>query len=224
MFSNELASFIDILNVKLNFNYEIEIFSDEATFFEKARLRSTNIYIVRIEKPIDFRRIKKLQKIDDSALINIISSNYELVFLSFRYHPYSFVRKNYFKEELPKMLLDIKKIEDKKNSILTITKDGENISVDMFKVIYAEVVKNDTYLFLDETSLKIRKTISQCEEMWKSLGFVRVHMSYIVNCAFVKSFNNKALTLVNGVEIPISRSRYQQFAKYYEEFSITRKI
>lgn len=46
-------------------------------------------------------------------------------------------------------------------------------------------------------------------------SFFRVHKSYLVNMDWIYSISSKAILLKNGMEIPVSRSKYQQVKERY---------
>lgn len=46
-------------------------------------------------------------------------------------------------------------------------------------------------------------------------SFLRVHKSYLVNMDWIYSISSKAILLKNGMEIPVSRSKYQQVKERY---------
>lgn len=222
-FLKTLEEFIYKFTQKIHLECNIELFCDKESFLSSLDVNIDTAYFIRIEQVPDFIVIKELLEKEPSALFNIISKNSKFVFISFKYHPFSFIRFNYYKEEIPKMLVDIKKINDSKNSVWTFTSSSKTVSVDIFDVMYVEAVKNDIYLILKDDRIKIRKTISQREEIWQNYGFIRVHMSFMVNFNHVQSFDHKTVILKDGTEIPISRSRYQSFVKIFEEYSIIDK-
>lgn len=46
-------------------------------------------------------------------------------------------------------------------------------------------------------------------------SFLRVHKSFLVNMDWIYSISSKAVLLKNGMEIPVSRSKYQQVKERY---------
>ncbi|MFI3326283.1 MAG: LytTR family DNA-binding domain-containing protein [Clostridia bacterium] len=224
--ANTLYNFITSFCRSFHFRIEAKVFTNEQELLNYKQIhKEQDVFFLRIESAEEFSLADAIRKLDERNLLVFVSNNHQLVFLSFLLHPYSFIRLNYYKEEIPRILLDIKKYANGKNSIFIVYDKGKSVEIDLHNVMYAEVIKNNVYLFLkDKSVVKIKQTISQSEEMWSDLGFARVHMSYLVNCRFVKSYTHKDVTLRDGMEIPISRSRYQEFVQHYEEFIISNKM
>ncbi len=63
---------------------------------------------------------------------------------------------------------------------------------------------------LNGDKLTIRKPLSQFLQNLQSKLLFQCHRSYIINTQHVSSWNNKTLTLVNGLVVPISRSKKEQ--------------
>lgn len=56
--------------------------------------------------------------------------------------------------------------------------------------------------------VRFRETIKEIEERLPKEDFVRTHRSYIANMHFARLVEKSCLTLENGTELPISRSRW----------------
>ena len=75
------------------------------------------------------------------------------------------------------------------------------------------------------SELWTRTDMYACEESllhWEKMlptdTFFRCHSKYIVNLAYVTSFENQILTLVNGEKIPVSRRKWKAFQIAYMKY------
>ena len=49
-------------------------------------------------------------------------------------------------------------------------------------------------------------------------NFCRIHKGYLVNLAYVDEYSKTEIILVNGVKIPLSKYKYEDFVKAYLRF------
>jgi len=61
------------------------------------------------------------------------------------------------------------------------------------------------------------------ENKLKEYGFYRVHYSYIINMAYVREYKKEQVTLCLETKISISKRRFKEFKKAYEEYWKTRR-
>ncbi|MCQ2492057.1 MAG: LytTR family transcriptional regulator DNA-binding domain-containing protein [Lachnospiraceae bacterium] len=107
-----------------------------------------------------------------------------------------------------------------------IIKNGENeVIMDERRCIFVNVSKKVIRVFLDEiiyAESSVRKLrlicknqvieyygkISDLEHQLEGDSFARCHKSYIVNLEYLRSYDAKAIELLDGTSIPISKQRY----------------
>ena len=54
-----------------------------------------------------------------------------------------------------------------------------------------------------------RKSLEQWEKELESIGFIRIHKSYIVNLRYIKRIGSKII-LTSGEEIPVTRDKIKR--------------
>ena len=91
---------------------------------------------------------------------------------------------------------------------VTFISDRYKVSVHPFEILYVESNDREVSIYATEGRVYRNKTgISQ----WESIlgdGFVRIHRSYIVNLASIKSID-KEYVCVSDLQLPISRKYYK---------------
>ena len=55
-----------------------------------------------------------------------------------------------------------------------------------------------------------RVNISELEKEFEPYGFLRVHVSYIVNQKYITSWFNDMVELKDSIQIPVSRSQHRK--------------
>ncbi len=202
------------------FDFTITVENDTATLPEKIKEENFNVFFIYLNDLDDIKTAKAILKISEKSFINFVSNNEQLVFEAFQCHPFMFLREAYLDQELMKTMYEIRYIIFKKRAVKNFSIHGNIVSIDLMKVSYAEIVGNYLYLFEEDRTTKIRQTIAESEHEWCRLGFVRVHMSYLVNCKFIEEYSNKSILLFDGTEIPVSRSHSKETRRFIRAYML----
>jgi len=75
-------------------------------------------------------------------------------------------------------------------------------------------------VFVDGRSMLLSKTLKEVEEALQHEHFCRIHHSYLVNMDYLQKYikgEGGEVILTNGVNLPVSRTRKQDFLKWLEK-------
>ncbi len=99
-----------------------------------------------------------------------------------------------------------------RQEIFSVSDGYNNHQIQMDEIVYvkSEHVYSIVHLTKDR-KLSVRLPISQFLEKLNHSSFFQCHRSFVINTLFVSNWNNKTVNL-GGVEIPISRSKKEQFS------------
>ena len=73
----------------------------------------------------------------------------------------------------------------------------------------------------DRDNIEYYGRISELERI-SGQDFFRVHRAYLINLAYVKSYDSKAVR-VGDAEIPVARGKYQELVKAYLSYYTRRE-
>lgn len=174
-----------------------------------------DLFFLDIEMPeLDGLELsKKIYHNFPDALIIFISNKEELVFKTFEVHPFRFIRKNHFKEELPQLILDIKKeLTNQAGSFLTITEQGNDCiyTINVYDILYVEAIRKYCRLVMVKDTIELKYRFSDFALLLEPYGFLQPHRSYLVNWRFIFSIKKDAVLLDNKASIPLSRKRLEE--------------
>ncbi|MCI2048150.1 MAG: LytTR family DNA-binding domain-containing protein [Lachnospiraceae bacterium] len=101
---------------------------------------------------------------------------------------------------------------------LLVQNRGMAENVPYSEILYFENRGHKTLIFLDSRTLELNERL---EVLRKTLpaNFVDSHKSYTVNMNYIRHFNNDGITLFNGLQIPVSRSKYAEAREKYFRYS-----
>lgn len=130
------------------------------------------------------------------------------------------IRDNILKEELPGIIDEM--LRRKNPDIMTIVGDGYLYQVEVKNILYISVKKRGTQIYVYERNqmdiLNCKDSLSDLYLAAKDKGFEYAHNSYIVNMANIIKLSKNVITLKDGTELNISRSKKQIFDDSFTEF------
>ena len=192
---------------KYNTDIQIETFSDGKQVIEK----EFDILILDIEmEGVDGISVKNIfQNRKKDTIIIFVTSHDEMMSQAFGVNVIGFVTKCCLKSQLPVILNSaIKRVMN------TVNIDG----IDSRKICYIEAEHVYNILHLEDGSeMSVRRTSAQLEMALTSVGFIRIHRTYIINMAYVEHIKDKTI-VVNGCELPVSSRLKSGFKKEYSKY------
>ncbi|MCR9287950.1 MAG: LytTR family DNA-binding domain-containing protein [Bacteroidetes bacterium] len=120
-------------------------------------------------------------------------------------------------DKIQNALKNLKTEKAADQTLILQTQEGEMRMV-LKNIIRIEGERNYSYIHLINNKKKLTtKTIGDMEELLSDKGFFRCHKSHIINFVHIqpdpKSF---AVTLTDGIDIPIARRRKEAFKDWYD--------
>ncbi|MBR6599867.1 MAG: response regulator transcription factor [Oscillospiraceae bacterium] len=184
----------------------IRSFNNSMNFFNDADKYNFDLVFLDIDMPEmnGFELAENLKLIKPSITIIFISSHENLVFKSFDYNPYRFVRKSQIENDISTAITSFHNNLKKNNNIYHIVTGNSALNVLITDIIYFESLKHEIYVNLTTGKFKLKrerdneKCITSIANMLTSKGFIRVHKSFLVNYIHIHSINNDSITLKNG--------------------------
>ena len=114
--------------------------------------------------------------------------------------------------------------ENEKHQAFTITvkSGGTNRRVILSEIIFAEIFDRRIILHMkDHDNIDYNGRISELESI-SGQDFFRVHRAYLINLAYVKSYDSRSVR-VGDTDIPVARGKYQELIKAYLSYHTRRE-
>lgn len=225
-YNRDLNQIISCIQADNNLNDQLSITSYTSASQIDLTTDIFDILLLDIDLPdksgIDFAN--DYIKIYPNTKIIFISSHDELVFDSFKVHPYNFIRKENIDIELNDTLLELLDLlKMLKKEIVLNNKDNTTI-IQQSDIIYIESFKHYCYIYTKRTTepYKIRTNMRQILEDL-NFCFYRINRSYIINLNEIKQIKNGRVILKNNMEVTLQRGQIKKFQNTYDHF-LCRKI
>lgn len=143
------------------------------------------------------------------TILVFITSHDALVYRTFAYRPFGFIRKTHMEDEIEELSVRIKKeLLDRKQE-LVIEKGQEIIRIPISDIIYIESEGNYLNIFQKNTVVKLRETMTNMENELVGKNFIRCHKGYLINMNYIEKFRSTEIELRCEHEnkiIPVGRS------------------
>lgn len=199
---------------KLLPNATLHTFSSGRALLSDRKADTCDILLLDIDMPeltgLEVAKELSLQK--KKPLLVFVTSHDELVYDSFLYHPFAFLRKSRFDTEIEGILQDcIKELASKEQHFCFRT-EGNEIRLLLSDIYYFEAEGNYLKVFTTDGDYRFRSTLTAVEHTLGDCGFIRIHKGFYINQSAVKLLNSEEATLLNGTSLPIGKS-YAKTAK-----------
>lgn len=199
---------------------EISLFSGGKELLEGLSRADCDILLLDIDMP-EFSGMdvaERLSELSKKPLLVFVTGHDELVYESFRYHPFGFVRKQFLDEELDKVLQDcVGELEQGKRHF-NFRMEGKEVCLLLAELLYFESEGNYLKVYTAEEEYRFRSTISAVESTLKKDGFLRLHKGFLVNQSAIRLFGAETVELTDGRSLPVGKTyaeeAKQQFMRY----------
>lgn len=189
-------------------NSEIMSFNNAEQFLKLLDEKIVDILFLDIDMPC-FTGMDIAQFIMEKGmktLIIFVTSHDTLVYKTFTYRPFGFIRKTYFEKELEEVAKRLSVELESMNENIIIKTSDKTFAIRKDDIIYIESEGNYVNIYIKNRCEKIRETLGNMEKELFQRGFVRCHKGYIVNVKCIDKVTSGELLLNNGIHIPVGRN------------------
>ncbi len=155
----------------------------------------------------------------EHTLIVFVTMHDELVYSSFQFQPFRFIRKAYLESELPGIMEAVVNEVTKQNSEKKYafqTRFGKTF-VNLGSVEYIEIYGHWLRVCIkDGEPLECYGSLSDLEKELGDHDFVRTHKSFLVNCKFIFSIERNQVILDDKTAIPLSRYKSEAVRRKFK--------
>ncbi len=140
------------------------------------------------------------------TLLVFVTSHDALVYKSFKYHPFGFIRKAYFEQEISSIVSSaVDEIKKNNDTFSFKTNDGFYI-IKLTDILYFESESNYINVHTAGQIHKFRGTLSSIEKELLPKGFIRTHKGFLVNQKHIYSIKSDDIVLSDREVLPIGRT------------------
>lgn len=199
---------------------EVHLFDNGASLLEQIYQEPCEILLLDIDMPklSGMEVAARLSGLSKKPLLVFVTNHDELVYESFRYHPFGFVRKQFLEMELDKVVKDcVAELEQGKKHFNFRT-EGKEVCLLLSEVLFFESEGNYLKVYAKSGEYRFRSTITAVERALGKDGFFRIHKGFLVNQSAIRLFGTETVELTDGRSLPVGKTYLeeakQQFMRY----------
>lgn len=185
----------------------IKCFTSSLKLMEALRQEVCDILLLDIDMPdMDGMEVAgALAGLDTKPLLIFVTSHDELVYESFQFHPFGFVRKRLYKEELPGMLLDCKRVLESEKKYFTFRSEGRDVRLLLSEIMYFEADGNYLKIYTGQGEWRFRSTMTAVENTLQNAGYIRIHKGFLINQEKVRLMSSEEALLTDDTRLPVGK-------------------
>ena len=199
---------------ELGYEIDIAAYSSAKSFLfdMEDTAEYTDLCILDINMP-DIKGIDaaiKLREDGYTGEIVFLTVSKDYMLTAFDVHAYNYIVKGETSHDKTMDIITnvMKKANNKQKEYVLFTGIGEYRNIPLSSIKYFEVNKKIVTVHYEDKTFEFVSTIGKIENRLFTKGFVRVHRSFIVSQAAVRSFSYEEVVLSDGTKIPVGRKYY----------------
>ena len=212
---NEISS--KVQNAFADINCPTEMFKTNNPFelLEHLKSNAVDVLFLDIDMPslsgMDIAQF--LMDNEIKTLLIFVTSHDALVYQSFKYHPFGFIRKSHFDEEIRTVVKEIVVELQKKSEYFTFKTNEGFFKILFSDILYFESESNYIHLHCIDKQYRFRSTITSLEQEIASKGFIRTHKGFLVNQQHIFAIKGGDIELSDRKLLPIGRTNRDSIKK-----------
>ncbi len=208
------------LIIEKDHGVEVEIVYKARTAMELLKEKSFDLVLVDINLESERSGLELAATIEDNAwgeyMFLTAQTDRRVLEEARKLNPRAYLVKPFKDVEISMAVgLALKDDEDELGDL--VFKDGwTTIKLPISKIRYAEADGNYIKLISRDRNYLIRYSLSWFYDQVADKGFLKVHRARVVNSRIVKRYN-RSVVEIDGEELPVSKSGYQELAQHFED-------
>ena len=140
------------------------------------------------------------------TLLAFVTSHDALVYDSFQYRPFAFIRKSHFDDEIDSVVERMVEELQKQDEFFTFKNNEGVFRIPLEDILYFESDSNYVDLHCVERTYKFRGTIGSIDAELSDKGFIRIHKGFLVSERHIFAIKGDDVQLDSGELLPIGRT------------------
>lgn len=192
---------------------QVRCFEGSSELWEALKEERCDVLCLDIDMPgmSGLELADKMEGLAERPLLVFVTGHDELVYDSLKYHPFGFVRKGYFAEEMDRLLRDCKEELAGRDRHFSFQSGAERVRLPLSEILSFESDGNYVKLAVRAGEpYRFRDTLHALEAALSGDGFIRIHKGFLVNQRAVRVLRGNEAELENGIRLPIGKSYAQE--------------
>jgi len=162
---------------------------------------------------------EQLRKKNQKAFLIFFSDCSDYAYDAFRVDTFRYFLKPVPKDALLHSLdLILQKRKETVSQLIILQKGHKFFRIPYYEILYFETQERKLHAVTSKKEYMLDNRINELEKQVEEFPFFRIHKSYLINLDFVKEYDQKSVTMMNGDVLFISRLRVKEFKESYQNY------
>lgn len=210
-----LGETIEAEFAKKNLQVHKTLISDAYQLQEIMQKEAVDVLFLDIDMPYmnGMELAAWLQEEKIPTLLVFVTNQDTLVYQTFRYQPFGFIRKSVFKQEIGEVVERLHEKLHYSKDYMVWQQGGESIKLKLAEIYYFESDSNYVKVITKEKTYRFRDTLAALEKQLEPKGFIRIHKGFLMNGEKLHVLKADAVIMEDGTTLPIGRSYAEEVKK-----------
>lgn len=220
---NQIENYIHNYCTIVNISVEIDVFYCKKTMEKEIESggKYDLIYLdVQMSDPEGIFIAEKIRNINEETLVICISECNRCLIKMLQLNIFAFIKKPIDEDTFSKIFWQAYHKICNKLIYFVFQYRKEEYKISCRSILFFESCGRKINIHIHTEEIEVfNGKLSEVEKKLSegTIPFMRIHQSYLVNYYFIKSKSRTKVTLINGITLPISEERYNNFNKQYEK-------
>lgn len=214
---NQIYNYLEEFEGYNQCKFDIKTFSTGEEMIKSSAMEECELLFLDIEmgvlNGIKLSHMIREQQGRDELQIIFVSAYDQYMRDMFEVRPFNYLSKPFTKKKFDDTLEKFLRLYKKSSSIFTFKIDREIYRFPYREILYFESSKRKIILHTKENTKDFYGKLDELESELKENSFFRIHQSYLVNPMYIRAYSCNRVTLINGLEIPVSQKYKKVFLK-----------
>lgn len=214
IFLDIVSHHLEVIKRKLSLECTIDVYRSGELLLHRHVEQPYDVLLLDIDMPdkTGFDIAQAIRQNSIKTFIIFVTAKTDLVYSSFEYQPFDFIRKNTgnLEAELMKVFERLRR-HFEQSRIIEIIESRVPISVAINDIIY---IQSDRHYLLyytkkrgSDAPIRERSTLPEKENDFRKYSFIKTHSRYMVNAEHIVRFDIllNTINMDNGSKVPISQ-------------------
>lgn len=196
----EASYIVDKKLTEKQMSYNLQAINDARILLDELKKNTIDVLFLDIDMPYysGMDIASYISENNLSTILIFVTSHDELVFKTFAYKPFGFLRKTHLTEEIDELIDRLSKELEFRKQELVIAKAGEIVKIPLNEISYIESDGNYLNIRTGEEIIRHRETMTNMENELKGKDFIRCHKGYLVNVNHIEKMKMSELVVKCG--------------------------
>lgn len=161
---------------------------------------------------------KKIRKAQPDVILVFITHYVQYSLEGYEVKALRYLLKSNLDEKLPECLQAALAAYKKERRVIRLSSGSEEVDLMPAHITYAETQQRHLCLHLihdKRDTCDVRMTMNALEELLSPHGFLRIHQSFLVNMAYIKTMKSTGVCLTDDTQLAISTRNYSKLKQEY---------